>query len=81
VIKHSGGHQCEIEVRNADGNAGVVIADDGEGRPGAAGLPSGGHGLAGLTERIAAAGGSVEAGPRRGGGFRLAAVLPVRAAA
>jgi two-component system sensor histidine kinase DesK len=81
VIKHSGGHQCEIEVRNADGNAGVVIADDGEGRPGAAGLPSGGHGLAGLTERIAAAGGSVEAGPRRGGGFRLATVLPVRAAA
>ncbi len=81
VIKHSGGHQCEIEVRSADGKAGVVISDDGEGSPGAVALPSGGHGLAGLTERVAAAGGSVEAGPRRGGGFRLAAVIPVRTAA
>ena len=81
VIKHSGGHQCEIEVCNTDGKAGVVIADDGEGSPGAVTLPSGGHGLAGLTERITAAGGSVEAGPRRGGGFRLAAVLPAGAAA
>jgi two-component system, NarL family, sensor histidine kinase DesK len=88
VIKHSGGHQCEIDVGCADGEARVEVADDGEGAGGAgmssgagllsgAGLPSGGHGLAGLTERITAAGGRVEAGPRRGGGFRVTAVVPV----
>jgi two-component system, NarL family, sensor histidine kinase DesK len=76
VIKHSGGHQCEIDVRNNDREVGVEIADDGAGADG--GFPSGGHGLAGLTERIGAAGGRLEAGPRRGGGYRLAAVIPVR---
>jgi two-component system sensor histidine kinase DesK len=81
VIKHSAGHQCEIDVHNTGGKAGVVIADDGEGGPSAAELPSGGHGLAGLNERIASAGGTVEAGPRRGGGFRLAAEIPVGAGA
>jgi two-component system sensor histidine kinase DesK len=82
VIKHSGGHQCEIDVHHTDGEASVEIADDGAGAGGSAlDLPSGGHGLAGLTERIAAAGGTVQAGPRRGGGFRLAAVIPVRTAA
>ena len=78
VIKHSDGHRCEIDVHNAGGEARVEIADDGGGGL-AFGLPSGGHGLAGLTERITAAGGSVEAGPRRGGGYLLAASIPVRA--
>jgi two-component system sensor histidine kinase DesK len=77
VIKHSGGHRCEIDVRNTDGEAVVEIADDG-GAGGSGGLPSGGHGLAGLAERIVAAGGTLEAGPRADGGFRLVAVVPAR---
>jgi two-component system, NarL family, sensor histidine kinase DesK len=79
VIKHSGGQQCEIDVRNSNGEVGVEITDDGAGADGE--FPSGGHGLAGLTERIGAAGGRVEAGPRLGGGYRLAAVIPVRVSA
>jgi signal transduction histidine kinase len=39
-------------------------------------LPSGGHGLAGLRERVALAGGMLEAGPTAEGGFRVAAQLP-----
>jgi signal transduction histidine kinase len=35
-----------------------------------------GHGLRGMRERAAAAGGAVEAGPRAEGGFRVAATLP-----
>jgi two-component system, NarL family, sensor histidine kinase DesK len=87
VIKHSGGHRCEIDVSRTDGDVRVEIADDGaggglpDGGLPDAGLPSGGHGLAGLSERITAAGGTVEAGPRRDGGFLLTAVLPVQVTA
>jgi two-component system sensor histidine kinase DesK len=76
VIRHSGGRQCEIRIRHGDGQAAVEIRDDGNGRP-AVKLPSGGHGLGGLRERISAAGGKLEAGPRRGGGYRLFALIPV----
>ncbi|XVQ15320.1 hypothetical protein ACQP1W_23170 [Spirillospora sp. CA-255316] len=38
-------------------------------------LPSSGHGLAGVRERVAVLGGRVSAGPE-GGGWRLAASLP-----
>jgi two-component system sensor histidine kinase DesK len=76
VIRHSGGRQCEIGIRHGDGHAAVEIRDDGNGRP-AVKLPSGGHGLGGLRERISAAGGKLEAGSRRGGGYRLLALIPV----
>lgn len=79
VIKHSGGRRCDIVIRHADGTARVEITDDGAGHV-ATLLPSGGHGLGGLTERVAAAGGTLEAGPRGGGGFMLAAGIPVPAA-
>ncbi|MGW7361395.1 hypothetical protein ACWGI0_33465 [Streptomyces sp. NPDC054802] len=37
-----------------------------------------GSGLRGLTERLAAAGGTLTSGPGPGGGFRLSAELPVQ---
>jgi two-component system sensor histidine kinase DesK len=37
----------------------------------------GGHGIAGLAERAALLNGSIEAGSRAGGGYRLAATVPV----
>jgi two-component system, NarL family, sensor histidine kinase DesK len=81
VIRHSGGHDCLIDVRNAGGCAAVTIRDNGDGRPAApppsGPSPSGGHGLAGLRERLAADGGTLEAGPAPGGGFLLAATVPV----
>jgi signal transduction histidine kinase len=46
----------------------------------AAGPPGGGHGLAGMRERVALLGGRLSAGPRAGGGFAVRAELPVAAA-
>ena len=81
VIRHSGGHECQVEVRNGGGCATVTIRDDGTGEPAAGALPSGGHGLDGLRERLAADGGTLIAGPGTGGGFRLTATVPVPAGA
>jgi signal transduction histidine kinase len=38
---------------------------------------AGGHGLRGMRERAAAAGGTIDIGPVRAGGFRVAATLPL----
>jgi signal transduction histidine kinase len=53
----------------------IEVLDDGVG-----GAAQTGNGILGMRERAAALGGSVDAGPRRGGGFRVAAHLPERQA-
>ncbi|MFE9629968.1 sensor histidine kinase [Streptomyces sp. NPDC006463] len=73
VIRHSAAATCEIEVRGAAGRARLVITDDGDG----VGSTTPGSGLTGLTERLAAAGGTLRSGPAPGGGFRVTAELPV----
>ena len=52
----------------------IEVTDDGTG----GGAPSpAGHGLIGMRERAALYGGTLQAGPADGGGFRVAAVLPL----
>ncbi len=81
VIRHSGGHRCEIGVRDAGGTVTVTIRDDGPASlPPSAPLTSGGHGLNGLRERLAADGGTLAAGPCPDGGFLLTAAVPVAVA-
>ncbi|MEU4347454.1 sensor histidine kinase [Streptomyces sp. NPDC023838] len=81
VVRHSGAARCEIMVDGAPGRVRLKITDDGRGvpseQPVAPGPRIGGTGLKGLTERLAAAGGSLEAGPGPRGGFQVSAELPV----
>ncbi|HEX5503844.1 MAG TPA: histidine kinase [Thermomicrobiales bacterium] len=74
VLRHSRARRCAIEVAREENTLSAAITDDGRGAPPAGG--PGGNGLAGLTERAAALGGRVAAGPLAGGGFRLRVELP-----
>ena len=60
--------ELEVEVRNGPAAAGAVPLD----------LPSGGHGLVGLSERVYLLGGFFSAGPQDGGGFVVGATIPLR---
>ena len=77
VLKHAGS-SARTEVRLSTDNHGVAIEvlDNGHGR-GATILPRSGHGIVGMRERALLLGGSLEAGPRPGGGFQVVAHLPI----
>jgi two-component system, NarL family, sensor histidine kinase DesK len=78
VIRHSGARHSTIRLVPALDQASVEIVDDG---PGVNGSEGGGTGLTGLRERLAQAGGRLEAGPRDDGpGFRVRAIVPVASA-
>jgi signal transduction histidine kinase len=74
TLKHAQAHHAEVLVRYGKGELEVVVADDGNGLGGGDG---GGHGLVGLRERIAVAGGKLAAGPRSGGGYEVRARIPM----
>ncbi|PSM41381.1 two-component sensor histidine kinase [Streptomyces dioscori] len=87
AVRHSGARRCSITVDGGSERVRVRVSDDGAGVSAPAGaspavLPGiGGTGLTGLTERLAAAGGLLEAGPGVRGGFVVTAELPVGVAA
>ncbi|WP_405971792.1 sensor histidine kinase [Streptomyces sp. NBC_00988] len=88
VVRHSGATRCEITFDGVMDRVRLTIADDGPGdslrdgnSPATGPAESiGGTGLKGLTERLAVAGGSLQAGPSPRGGFTVTAELPVEAA-
>jgi signal transduction histidine kinase len=74
VLKHAGRATATVIVGYEGTALRLEILDDGRGVNGPA--TPGGHGLVGMRERVGVYGGSFEAGPRTGGGFRVAARLP-----
>ncbi|MET9890617.1 sensor histidine kinase [Streptomyces sp. NPDC006465] len=74
VVRHSGSRRARVRLDHAEGALRLRIDDDGP----ATGVDAGGsgNGLAGMRERAAGLGGTIEAGPRDDGGFRVLAVLP-----
>ncbi|MFC0674100.1 sensor histidine kinase [Brachybacterium hainanense] len=84
VAKHSGASRAAVQVRQQVSGLEILISDNGRG--GAAvhrgGLATGQRtGLAGLTDRVRAAGGRLELSSPPGGGTSLHVVLPMPAPA
>ncbi|GAA3802615.1 sensor histidine kinase [Cellulomonas soli] len=75
VLKHAGpGPRVTVLVHWLPGAVAVEVNDDGRGA--AADTDGLGQGVLGMRERAAMFGGTVTAGPRPGGGFRVRAQLP-----
>jgi signal transduction histidine kinase len=84
TIKHAAPTAARVLVRSDADALEVVVADEGP-RPGSRrgddgdrAMPSGGHGLVGMRERVAMLGGTFQAGPD-GPGFTVRARFPLRA--
>jgi signal transduction histidine kinase len=86
VTRHAGQACTTVHLQYGPGLLTVQVDDDGAGNGGSGGggapapQPTSGMGLIGMRERVSALGGRLDAGPRTGGGFRVRAELPARAA-
>lgn len=78
AIKHASGASIDIDVSYAPALLGLKVDDSG-GAPGQTAASGNGRGLIGLRERVGVHGGTVEAGPRALGGYRVRVQLPLPA--
>ncbi|MBM9623044.1 sensor histidine kinase [Streptomyces zhihengii] len=76
VVRHSGSRTARVAIARTPGR--LVLRVDDEGPATGSDAGGSGNGLAGMRERAAALGGTVEAGTRPDGGFRVRAELPLR---
>jgi signal transduction histidine kinase len=84
VLKHAGNARARVSVDLTD-DVVITVTDDGRGaaahldgaRCAGTGLSGSSRGLTGMAERATAAGGSLTAGPRVGGGFEVRALIPL----
>ncbi|MFC3521833.1 sensor histidine kinase [Streptomonospora nanhaiensis] len=75
--KHAPGGAVRVELEHRPGELAVTVDnEDPPDGPPADPPPGSGYGLAGLRERLALIGGTLAAGPRPGGGWRVRAVMP-----
>jgi signal transduction histidine kinase len=76
TVKHAFGAAVEILVEYKPARLILEICDSG-GVPGQSASTGGGKGLIGLRERVAVHDGTVESGPRPGGGYRVCVQIPL----
>ncbi|MFB9461931.1 sensor histidine kinase [Streptomyces cinereospinus] len=80
VVRHAAADHCKVTVEYREDELVVEVVDRGKGGGPNTKNTDTGFGLLGMRERIALLDGRFTAGPRSGGGFRVAARLPVPAA-
>ena len=76
VIKHAATDSCRVEVTYRQDALTVEVTDDGKGagwNGGGHASPAAGHGIVGMRERVVMYGGTFDAGPLPGRGFRVTA--------
>ena len=78
ALRHAGEAEVELRLTYRDQVVLIDVADNGRGS--AEPDTGAGHGIAGMRERALARGGSLDAGPKPGGGFRVRASLPIPSA-
>lgn len=78
TLRHAHATRASVTIREVGGALELDVSDDGTGSAGLAG--GGGRGLAGMRERAAMLGGTLDAGPLPDGGFRVRARLPLEPA-
>ncbi|WP_371777809.1 sensor histidine kinase [Streptomyces sp. NBC_01438] len=77
AVRHAGsGVRVGVVVEPAAGALRVTVTDDGTGPVDDGSAP--GFGIVGMRERARSTGGTLDAGPRPGGGFEVSALLPVQ---
>jgi signal transduction histidine kinase len=76
VLRHAPGAAARVSVRRAPAELLVEVEDDGAAPPARA-RQGAGQGLLGMRERVRAAGGTLDAGPRNDSGFAVRARLPL----
>ncbi|WP_017599462.1 sensor histidine kinase, partial [Nocardiopsis lucentensis] len=74
VVRHSGAASATVRIDHRDTSLDIEVTDDGHGT---VGPPEPGNGITGMAERAALLGGTVDARPLDGGGFRVRAHLPL----
>jgi signal transduction histidine kinase len=73
TVRHAGPATATVTLTYGPDDLRVEVTDTGTGSP----APNGsGHGIRGMRERAAVAGGTIEIGPTEAGGFRVAAWFP-----
>jgi signal transduction histidine kinase len=73
TLRHASPCTARVDVCYTDRELHLAVVNDGAPVP----VPSGGHGLVGMRERVAMIGGRIEAGPRPTGGFAVRVSLPL----
>jgi signal transduction histidine kinase len=78
VVRHAGATRATVRLGRFPDELVVEVDDNGHGpTAGPTAGDGGGRGLSGMSERARALGGSLDAGPRPGRGFRVRATLPL----
>ncbi|MCY1140102.1 sensor histidine kinase [Actinoplanes sp. Pm04-4] len=76
TLRHSRSDRARVRVTREPGSVRLEISDDGPARVTGRVDGSGRRGIVGMRERARLLGGTLEAGPQPGGGFRVVADLP-----